>query len=332
MDLIQPVWEIITRMNTIEYSASILEAENNAVKNPDDFKAYEKLGFEHFQAENYLEALLALQNAVALNPGTTDAYQLIGHIHYKVGFPKAAIAAYEQAIANDAHYIPAYYGIAVLHFSKTGQYDLAVEALQHGLVANPGDPFLTANLGNTAARQGNIDQAVEILEAVARTNPDDAFAFGFLGLLYLHLHRYDDVVKVSRRAIELEAEHYHYLYLGYANHARGMHDQAISELENALELAPEDYEVLAVLARVFRETGDPEASKEHQERAMDLAMKDNEYGQACFYSIIGETEKALDLLEIGLVKGQLLPGWARIDPELAFIRDAPRFQAMVNQS
>jgi hypothetical protein len=37
------------------------------------------------------------------------------------------------------------------------------------------------------------------------------------------------------------------------------------------------------------------------------------------------------LLQVALDKGQLQPGWARIDPEFSYIKDDPRFQALLER-
>jgi len=284
-----------------------------------------------FEVEKYLEALVAFQNAVALDSKANDAYHGIGHIHYRVGYPTAAIAAYEQAISNDPHYVPAYYGMAVLHFSKTGEYELAIQALDRGLAANPGNAFLKANLGNVIARQGRIDEAIEILEEVVLNSPDNSFAVDFLSLLYLHQHRFDEAAEAARRGIELEDKTYLHLYLGYIYQAQGQLAEATGELERAVELDPEDYEARAALARVLRESGNLAASEEHYMLAEEMALRDDEYGQACFYAVSGETDRALELLEVSLAEGQVLSGWIRIDPEFAFIQDEPRFQALIGK-
>jgi Tfp pilus assembly protein PilF len=120
--------------------------------------------------------------------------------------------------------------------------------------------------------------------------------------------------------------------LGYIHHAQGNNDQAIVELERALELDPNDYEARGALAKVYREAGNLPASEQHHSLALQMALQDNEYGQACFHAVYGEVERALDLLEIGLAQDQVQPGWIRIDPEFAFIQDEPRFQALIKQA
>ena len=63
---------------------------------------------------------------------------------------------------------------------------------------------------------------------------------------------------------------------------------------------------------------------------MAMILGDFTTAHACFAAVSGETEEALALLEVALAKGQLQRGWARIDPEFAFIGDDPRFQRLID--
>ena len=53
------------------------------------------------------------------------------------------------------------------------------------------------------------------------------------------------------------------------------------------------------------------------------------YNQACYAAIAGDSERALDLLEKVLHDNPAAKAWAALDPDFAFIRDDPRFQALI---
>ncbi len=298
---------------------------------PTDPAAFEALGSAYFEADRYSEAMHAFRRVVELNPASASAYDHIGHIHYRTGSPpQAAIDAYERGIANDPHYLGNYYGLGLLHSAKLGDYERAREAFERGLAANPGDPFLTANLGCNYARMGQIEKGIEILEEVVRLDSNQAFAFSWLALLYLHLMRLDESAEACRRENEIDENGPSHRLLGYIALAQGRIDQAITELERAVELEPEDYEARGALAYTCRAAGNQAAGDAHYRQALEMALEDNEYGQACFHAVSGNVAKALDLLEIGVAKDQVQPGWVRIDPEFAFIQAEPRFQALCN--
>jgi tetratricopeptide (TPR) repeat protein len=58
---------------------------------------------------------------------------------------------------------------------------------------------------------------------------------------------------------------------------------------------------------------------------------ENWYNLACSYALIGDSEKALAALEQGIDLGYDDGEWMRTDPDLAALRQDPRFLAMVKR-
>jgi superkiller protein 3 len=317
-------------MNTQQHATAIAAAEESARQRLGDFAAFEELGVAYFEDEQYDAAMMAYRRASELNPGSARAIEATGHIYYRQNNPQAAMAAYERAIAVDPHFTKAYFGLGILHATQTGDYEKAIAAYQRGLAENPGDPFLTANLGSTYARMGQIERAVEMLEEAARLDPGEPYAWGWLAMLYLHQHRFDDTLATCRRVNEIEEDHSCNRMMGFIHHARGQMEEAAAALERAIEIEADDYEARAALARIYREMGRPEAADEAYRVAWETAWQDEEYGRACVCAVSGDFEQALALLEISLAKRQVMPGWARIDPEFAFLQEDARFQALVH--
>lgn len=315
-------------MNTNEQAAAIAAAEQAARKRPGDFDAFEALGHAYFEADRRDEAMTAYRRAIQLNPHAARAYESIGHLHYLRDDPEAAIAAYEQAILHDPLYTISYFGLGILHANKTGDFNQAVSAYRRGLQANPGDPFLTAHLGGTFARMGHIDQGIELLEQAVNLDPNNAFAWGWLNMLYLHQHRFEDSLEACLRRNGIEEDHSSYRLMGFIYHAQGHIAEAAAALERAIALEPDDYEARAALARIYRETGRLEAAEEHFQQAWETAWQDEEYGRACVQAVSGNFDEALALLEKAIADNHVTLGWVRIDPEFAFLQDDPRFQAL----
>jgi len=68
-------------------------------------------------------------------------------------------------------------------------------------------------------------------------------------------------------------------------------------------------------------------AKEWVERALELNPDDpaTRYNAACLFANYGDVERALDCLENSIVSRS----WIENDPDLAPLRDLPRFQAML---
>jgi tetratricopeptide (TPR) repeat protein len=250
-------------------------------------------------------------------------------VYYHLGPAQKAVEAYEHAIALNPQYIPPYYGLGILYAAQLGNYGAAVEVFQRGLKHNPREAFLIASLGTTYARMGRFDEAIATLYQSIDIDPDSAFAYGWLSILYLHQKRYDDVIAACQREIAIEDSHNPRRLLGYVYDWLGRHDEAIAQLEQAVTLEPQDYEARGALSKVYRTVGRQPDAEEQYTIAREMVGQDDEYGQACFEAVTGNVEKALTLLEIGLARGQLQPGWACIDPEFAFMNDMPQFKALI---
>lgn len=316
-------------MNKIEQTNPIAAAEHAVANNPNNAEQQIDLGITYFHAERYPDALVAFQKASELEPNNARAYNWIGRAHYHLGPPEKAITAYKHAIALSQASIDPFFGLGILYVAQVGDYEAGLTAFQHGLEHHPEEGFVRAFIGSTYARMGRFDAAIASLQQTIECQPDNAFAYSWLSIIYLYQKRYDDVITTCQQEIAIRDDHSAHRLLGFAYDLLGQPADAITQLEHAIALEPRDYEARGALARLYRTAGRTADAAEHHAIAAAQAAQDNEYGQACFAAVSGNTEQALALLEMGLAKGQVQQGWARIDPEFAYLRDEPRFQKLI---
>jgi tetratricopeptide (TPR) repeat protein len=319
-------------MQSEEQRKAIIDAESVVKGNPDNSEVYIELGMAYFHAEQFKDAMEAFQQAITLNPSAAHAYNGIGRVCYHTGPAQAAIEAYERAIDLDRNYIDPYYGLGILYSAQLGNYEAAIRAFQRGLEHNPTEGFLLASLGSTHARAGGFEQAIDYLQQAITFQPANDFAYSWLSIIYLHLKRYDEAITTCQREIELADNHSARRLLGYLYGELDRYEEAIEELEQSVALEPDDYEARAALARIYRTVGSKQKADEHHAVAAETARRDDEYGQACFEAVSGNLDRAIELLQVALKAGQVQAGWARIDPEFAFMQDDPRFRALIDGS
>ncbi len=78
--------------------------------------------------------------------------------------------------------------------------------------------------------------------------------------------------------------------------------------------------------------GEPERAREWASRALSTEPDDHNtvYNVACVYSLLGELDQAMDLLErSSMNKVTAWKDWVKHDTDLDPLRDHPRFQAWV---
>jgi Flp pilus assembly protein TadD len=108
-----------------------------------------------------------------------------------------------------------------------------------------------------------------LLQAL-KDNPD-AYLITSLGLAYDLEGSTEDAERSYRQAMEWDARYFSpHLYLGKLELRRRHTEEAIGHLHRALELAPQDYDVVYNLALAYRQTGRTEEAARFQSRATAL--------------------------------------------------------------
>jgi TolB-like protein len=231
-----------------------------------------------------------------------------------------------------------------------GRYPEALQAADRGLALAPTNLQLVHAKVEAHVAQGDLPGAREVLRNVPR-EVDPAALVAFVATwddLYWVL---DDaqqrlLLRLSpapfgddRAAwgFALAATH---ALRGDSASARSYADSVRLVLQARLREVPQDAPTHVWLGRALAYAGHKAGAIREGERALELvatghgpvAPKQVQDQLARTYVLVGEHEKALDLLE-PLVKSRYLwPGWLRIDPAFTPLRGNPRFERLVNGS
>jgi len=87
---------------------------------------------------------------------------------------------------------------------------------------------------------------------------------------------------------------------GLAYQTRSEFEAALEDYRQALELQPDFGLARMSLFGLLTKMGKTTEAGEHKELARSFAKDDSEYNRACFESLCGNDEEALDLLEAAL--------------------------------
>jgi tetratricopeptide (TPR) repeat protein len=290
---------------------------------------HSELGMAYFFQDRYYEAMAQFYQALVIDPNQIDAHNGIGRVHYHIGPPEAAIASYSKTLELDPTYIPGYWGLGILYFAKLGEYDKAIEVFERGLEQNPAEVGFYGGIGHGYARSGRFEQALQAYQQQIQHDPEHAGELD-VAIVYMHQGRFVDALAAIKRAIDNNpTPAWQYRILGFIHHMLGNYQDAVAPAEQAVERDPDDYENRGGLARAYRAVGREMEALEQEQAGYQLAKAADEYGKACLEATLGNLDKAVELLEIGLAKKQLTQGWARIDPEFVFLQNHPRYRALV---
>jgi len=190
-------------------------------------------------------------------------------------------------------------------------------------------------MGNVYHDLGCYNEAIAEFQRAIELDPKSDIAYTGLARVHLLLGQNHEAIASYQRAIELDSSDKHraldHRGLGNTYHSMGRHDEAIAAYHPAIELDPKSAIAQISLAACYRKTGREAELTELVKIAGERISKESEYNRACFESISGNVDEALTLLKTALEKRQGTLEWARRDPDLDFIRDDPRFKALVGE-
>jgi len=159
--------------------------------------------------------------------------------------------------------------------------------------------------GTVSFAQGELEKSAEMFEKALQVAPDDERAMRLLPQIYRRLGRESDERRANQRRLELA--------------------------EKRLELHPDDIQTVLDGAHALAALGERERSLEWAGRVLHADSDDALllYNLACFYSVAGQADPALNALEKSYHHGLADPEWMRQDSDLDNLRDNPRYAALL---
>jgi len=176
------------------------------------------------------------------------------------------------------------------------------------------------------------DEAESAFRKAIELDPSLESPYLNLGQLYLDLGKHDKAIQIFSEAVSFNhAFSRCYRMRGLVYQTRGELEAALKDYRQALELQPDYGSARMSLFGLLTKMGKTTEAGEHEELARSFAEDASEYNRACFESLCGNDEEALDLLEASLEKGRPSKDWARQDPDLENLWDDPRFKILVGE-
>lgn len=194
-----------------------------------------------------------------------------------------------------------------LSFTVRREHEAAAAEFDTALKLNP-DLFEASYFyGRICFQQGKLERAAALFEQAERARPDDFQAPILLRQVYSSLGREKDALDAAQRGVIRAEKH--------------------------LQLNPDDTRALNLGLGGFVTLGNKERAIEWAERslAIDGNNPDTLYNVACGLAQIGETERAMDNLELAGLRGVMIAEWAENDSDLASLHELPRFRAIIDK-
>jgi adenylate cyclase len=297
---------------------------------PEEKKAIERRGTDNVEAYNLY--LLARQI-------------------YTIGFEgdrrrtETIIRFCQRAVEIDPNYAEAWALIAMAemallaHFSGSG--DGGVSAAERALELNANLAEAHAVKARIFSEENRLGEASREIETAIRLDPESHQVNKVAALLRFRQQRLEDAIHYFEKAVALEEGDYSsagmlitcYIELANGEAARRAAGITLTRVENVLAHDSSNSGAMGYGSIALAVLGRGERAKDWMNRALltDPENMNARYNFACtLEKYLNDTKGALEMLGPAFEKmGTGLVNHAKIDPDLACIRDDPRFKAML---
>jgi serine/threonine protein kinase/Flp pilus assembly protein TadD len=256
---------------------------------------------------------------------------------------------FAKAIEIDPRYARAYAGIAdccaFLYFywdSSVTNLEQADAASRRALELDPDLAEARASRGLTASMKKDYEEAEREFRMAMRLGPRLFEPYYFYARNCYAQGKLEDAVVWFEQASKVNPDDYQApMLLASALNGLGLHPEAqaayrrgLAAAEKHLELHPGDSRALYFGANALSQLNDQKRSMEWAERALALEGEEPQvlYNVACVYALLGELDKAVDCLEKSITHGWGQREWMKHDPDLAAVRDHPKFRVLMETS
>lgn len=123
----------------------------------------------------------------------------------------------------------------------------------------------------SSAVSSKLDWDLKKWQEQVNERPDDPLARANLGLVYLDMGKAEEAIKELETAVELAPEGYTYIYsLGRAYRDSGQADLALEKFLQCMELYPagEKFPIAFKIAEIYLEKGDTAAAKDYVQQSI----------------------------------------------------------------
>jgi adenylate cyclase len=255
---------------------------------------------------------------------------------------------YARALELDPSYAQAYIGLAncASYLKSFHGADITIEEIlatvDKALALNPNLAEAHAARGIAYAVDDRRQETVAAFEKALALDPSNWEALYYFGRFYFGIGDFEAALSLFTRAMEVQPEDFESVaFLSQSLQALGRSAEAdsytricVKRAEQALRQNPENSRAAQLIAMGYAVLGESDRAREWIRRSFEIDPEDNHvrYNTACVYSLLGEFDKAFDLLDVWVhqaARDSKL--WFLSDPDFTALRHHPRYAELMKK-
>jgi len=283
-----------------------------------DPKAYDYLlhGLQYFARHTTQDNVYArqmLNQAIKIEPDYGRAWAGVAYTHgFEYMYFNASNVNLDEAKRASKRALELAPELASSHVSAgiahcmSQNYKQAEAEFERAIRLDPKDYEAWYFFGRAKVHEGDLGRALKLFEWASRVRPEDFQSVLLQAQLYTSLDQKGKALEITRKGIK--------------------------RVRAVLELNPDDNRALNMGAFALLRLGSADEATKWMSASMRNAPMDSiiQYNGACFFSLAGDVEHALDCLENCLIKvGNISREWLVHDSDMDNIRDHPRYEEII---
>jgi TolB-like protein/Tfp pilus assembly protein PilF len=188
--------------------------------------------------------------------------------------------------------------------------------------------------GHLLAMMGRFGESLARMDAALSLDPLSLVAGSHKGWILYFAHRFEEAGGLLRRTLDMDPTFGLGIYfLGLTYLRMNRPDEAIRTFEEAYRVSPDHPSVLSGLGQAYALQGRIPEARRYLD-ALDAQARTRHvtpYFPACVHSALGDTDRALALLEDAFTSRCPWMSYLNVDPAVDSLRLKPRFREMVGR-
>jgi TolB-like protein/thioredoxin-like negative regulator of GroEL len=284
--------------------------------------------------EGFKKAIEFFQEAINKDPsyalaytGLADCYTLrsdYGFLASQEGYSLAK-GAVTLALKYDDSLAEAHTSLASIIAATDWNWQGAENEYRRAIELNPNYPTAHHWYGSQLILQGRTDQGIQELRTAQQLDPLSLGINKDLAVALMYARDYERALQQCRKTLEIEpAFLVMSTYIAQVYELQQNYTQATAEIEKAHAAAPDDAEIAYGLAQAYVLAG-------KKNEALKIASELNQPGKAFLpkeaaylYSLLGEKERAITILQNAADNHILAVAELNVDPRLTDLRKDAR--------
>jgi Tol biopolymer transport system component/TolB-like protein/DNA-binding winged helix-turn-helix (wHTH) protein/Flp pilus assembly protein TadD len=286
---------------------------------------------KNFEAAIVIDPLYALAYA-----GIAEVYQLLplaDELAPREAFPKAKAAALRALEIDDS--IPeAHVALGVILMDFDWNWRGAELSFQKAIELNPNYPAAHQVYGTLLLRLGRIGDAILELKKAQLLDPLSPAINTWMGEAFAHLGEHEAAIRIHNETIKFAPDFlfaYYFLVQSYVS--TGRLPEAAKAAEDAVTFS--DDMSLTRSASIFLKAhvGDRQAASSELRGLIEKRKEKyvSAINIASGFAVLKETDDVIRWLELALTERDSNLTWLNVDREFDYLRDDPRFRAILEQ-